>query len=124
MENHDYGEIIGTDDAPYVNGTLRPQALLATDYHAIANRSQPNYLYLLSGDTQYPANTNTTPTQAPYFPSSAESLVTQLDAAGLAWRTYQQSMGTPCKLVDDGRYAVRHNPFVYFSDVQRNGPRS
>jgi phosphatidylinositol-3-phosphatase len=29
-----------------------------------------------------------------------------------------ESMGTPCTMTDSGLYAVRHNPFVYFFDIE------
>jgi len=44
-------------------------------------------------------------------------LVDQIEAAGLDWRSYQEGMGEPCGLVSHGRYAAKHDPFVYFNDV-------
>src|SRR5207237_9335043 len=37
--------------------------------------------------------------------------------AGLTLKTYQESMGAPCGLRSHGRYAVKHNPFAYFTDI-------
>ena len=36
---------------------------------------------------------------------------------GLTWKAYQEGMGAPCGLITQGRYAARHDPFVYFNDV-------
>jgi hypothetical protein len=45
-------------------------------------------------------------------------VVTLLDAAGISWKAYQEDIsGTNCPLSDQGLYAVRHDPFVFFDDV-------
>jgi len=47
--------------------------------------------------------------------------VTLLQKSGISWKTYQEDIsGTDCPLVNNGLYAVRHNPFVYFDDVTDN----
>src|SRR5436309_723060 len=51
MENHGYGNVIGSREAPYLNALAR-QCGLATDYHAISHPSLPNYIALTSGSTQ------------------------------------------------------------------------
>ncbi len=41
-----------------------------------------------------------------------------LKAAKVSWKTYQENVsGTNCPLVSSGLYAVKHNPFVYITDV-------
>ena len=40
MENHSYGEIIGSAEAPYIN-SLAAQCGLATNYHNISHPSVP-----------------------------------------------------------------------------------
>src|SRR2546429_6741905 len=50
MENHSYGQIIGSSSAPYVNGLLSSGAL-ATNYSAVSHPSLPNYLALTGGST-------------------------------------------------------------------------
>src|SRR6185369_7588666 len=49
--------------------------------------------------------------------ASTSHLADQLEAAGLTWKSYQESMGQPCGLVSHGSYAVKHNPFAYFADI-------
>ncbi len=120
LENHDYDEIVGSDNAPYVN-SLIAQYGLATNYHDTIHPSLGNYLHMISGENQYPGIIDIGPKQAPYFPAKKDNLGTQLEAAGIRWRAYAESMGTPCKLVDAGTYVPRHVPFVYFDDMQ-NAP--
>jgi hypothetical protein len=59
------------------------------------------------------------PTTTPYFPAAQPNLATQLQTAGIPWRSYQAGMGTACRLSSSGAYTPRHDPFLYFSDVQQ-----
>src|SRR5260221_3653591 len=80
--------------------------------------SLPNYLYLISGATQYPGFFDVDPTFFP-FPVNADNLGNQLQVANLKWRSYQESMGAPCQLAAVGTlYAPKHDPFLYFTDIQ------
>ncbi len=117
LENHDYMEIVGSADAPYVNSLITAGAL-ATNYKDTGHPSLPNYLHMISGDNQYPGIIDIGPNQFPYFPADKPNLGTQLETAGIAWRSYQESMGTPCSLTDNGDYATKHDPFLYFKDQQ------
>jgi phosphatidylinositol-3-phosphatase len=119
LENHDYAEIIGSANAPYIN-SLIAQGALATNYKDTLHPSLPNYLYMISGDNQYPGFIDLDPTFFP-FPVDQPNLGTQLQAAGIKWRSYQESMGSPCALAGSGNYAPKHNPFLYFKDMQ-SGP--
>ncbi|MFO0661633.1 MAG: alkaline phosphatase family protein [Polyangiaceae bacterium] len=116
LENHDYNEIVGSENAPYINSLIDQYGLATNYFDSGVHPSLPNYLYLISGDTQYPGLADVDPTQAPWFPSDADNLGNQLSLKGIKWRSYQEHMGTPCKLQTDGTYAPKHNPFVYFSD--------
>ena len=115
MENHDRGQIIGNASAPFINGLLKQGAEAAGYHDAYVHPSEPNYLWMVAGenfgilndDDPNPGNTI----------GSTSHLVDQIEAAGLSWKTYQESMGAPCGLSSHARYAVKHNPFVYFSDV-------
>ena len=91
---------------------------LATNYKDTAHPSCPNYLHMISGDNQYPGVIDIDPTQWPYFPADKPNLATQLEAANIKWRSYQESMGTPCSLTASGTFAPKHDPFLYFTDQQ------
>jgi acid phosphatase len=118
LENKNDESIIGSANAPYLN-SLIPMGALATNYKDVTHPSLPNYLDMISGATQYPGVVDISPTQFPYFPADKPNLGTQLQAANKKWRSYQESMGTPCKLSNDGKYAPKHDPFLYFTDMQK-----
>ena len=160
MENHGVSQIIGnTADAPYIN-QLAARYNVATDFHGVTHPSLPNYLSMFSGSFQgiwddCKAGADVTCAPEEFVPDSGDStdgasltpaqvasasktphmfsgknLVDQLEAKGLSWKAYMQSMpqagfegeyaptinGTTVKL-----YAQKHNPYMYFSDVNSPG---
>lgn len=117
FENHDYAEIIGSSDCPYFN-SLANQYALATNYNDSGTHpSLPNYLVMISGAPQYPGIVDLNPTTFP-FPVKQENLGTQMQAKSVAWRSYQESAGGTCKKSSSGGYAPKHDPFLYFDDMQ------
>ena len=50
--------------------------------------------------------------------TTSNHFVTQLQTAGISWKTYQEDM-TPgtCPTTDAPPYYVKHNPFAFFDDV-------
>lgn len=112
MENRDYDLVIGSSQAPYINGTLVPQVALMTNSHAITHPSEPNYLGLFSGSTQ-----GVTDDSCPHS-FSAVNAGQELIAAGLTFDGYSESMPydgyTGCS---SGEYARKHNPWVNFTNV-------
>src|SRR3954463_1548628 len=50
-ENHDYSEVTGNPNMPYLN-SLAAGGLLLTDSHGVEHPSQPNYLDLFAGGNQ------------------------------------------------------------------------
>ena len=51
MENYGYGDVIGSSQAPYINGLATTYGL-ATNYFAVSHPSLPNYIAATSGATQ------------------------------------------------------------------------
>jgi len=119
LENHDFAEIVGSSNAPYINSLIAMGAL-ATNYKDTIHPSLGNYLNMVSGENQYPGLVDVGPTQFPYFPADKQHIGSQLQAGGVKWRAYMESMGSPCNLSNNGKYAPKHNPFVYFTDIQEN----
>ena len=164
MENHGTSEIIGnTADAPFIN-QLADQGGVAMQYFGVTHPSLPNYLSMFSGSFQgiwddCKAGADVTCAPEEFVPDSGdatdavtlsdaqiasasatphmfdgENLVDRLEANGLSWTAYMQSIpstgatveywpydavtGAPRKL-----YAQKHNPFEYFSDVRNNPVR-
>ena len=162
MENHSYSEVIGnTADAPFTS-SLASQAAVAANYYGVTHPSLPNYLATISGDFQHifddcaagptvtcapeefgptsgytngqewltPAQITRATNTAHWF--SDRTIVDQLEAHGLTWKAYMQSMpytgftgaaypiinGKPVQL-----YVQKHNPFDYFPAIVNNPSR-
>jgi phospholipase C len=41
----------------------------------------------------------------------------QVEKAGLTWKAYQEGMGQACGVQSHDAYAAKHNPFVFFDDI-------
>jgi phospholipase C len=48
---------------------------------------------------------------------SAASIFSQLDAAGMSWRSWSEGMPAPCQFSTSGNYATKHNPAPYMSGL-------
>ncbi len=120
LENHEYGSIIGSQQAPYFNA-LAGQYGLATDYYGTSHPSEPNYIALVAGSTLGVASDGVYQLRAP-------SIFSELAAAGRTWRVYAQDdqpgcfTGTTAGGGADGPgapgiYARKHNPAISFVSV-------
>ena len=115
-ENHNYSEVIGSSAMPYLNG-LANQYGLATNYHANLHPSIPDYFMLTTGQTLTVIDALT----PAIFPVSDDNAVRELLAAGKTWKSYADDLPSVGYTGgDSGRYAVRHNPLAYMTDVQNN----
>jgi len=117
MENEGYGSVIGSPSAPYQN-QLASRFALAANYFAVTHPSLPNYLALVAGDT-FGVTSDCLPTQCSLQGATIASL---LDANGLSWKEYAESMTGNCSQTDsqDGLYVTKHDPFVYFDGLSGN----
>jgi acid phosphatase len=122
MENHSYGDIVGNAAAPYINQLVKQGAVAAGYHDSYVHPSEPNYIWMVSGENFGILDDND-PTPANAITSKSH-LVDQLEMAGLTWKTYQESMGAPCGLTSHGEYAVKHNPFAYFADINGSNGKS
>ena len=120
LENHEYGQIIGNAQAPYINA-LAAQYGLATNYYAIGHPSEPNYVALVAGSTRGVTSDGV-------YDLAGPSLFGQLQAAGRSWRVYAQDDATNCFKGTaagggsdgpgaPGTYARKHNPAISFTSV-------
>ncbi|HEY3209259.1 MAG TPA: alkaline phosphatase family protein [Actinomycetota bacterium] len=117
MENKAFGEIIGNPDTPYIN-RLAGKYGLALDYHAIRHPSLPNYLALLGGST-FDIRSDCTDCRV-----DAPNLVDRLENAGISWKAYMEGLPSPCFTgAVAGRYAKKHDPFMYFDDIATDPAR-
>ena len=118
LENKEIDRVRQNESAPFLN-RLAADYGLATRYYAVSHPSLPNYLALLAGDTLGVADNCEKCFQA------APTLVDQLEAAGLTWKAYFESMPSPCYVgsTRDGLYVQKHNPFIYFDSIRNNPGR-
>lgn len=117
LENHVWADFKNSPDAPFLNGTLLPQASYCEQYYNPPglHPSEPNYLWLEAG-TNFSIFDNSDP--AINHQNTTNHLVAQLRLAGISWKTYQEDiMAGYVPLASTNRYAVRHNPFVFFDDM-------
>ncbi|MBK8742400.1 MAG: hypothetical protein IPM02_24185 [Betaproteobacteria bacterium] len=117
MENHNWSLFRGSPSAPYINHTLLPMASYANAYYTPPglSHSLPNYLWMEAG-TGFGVADNADPFV--HAQDTTAHLVTQLAAAEVTWKSYQESIsGALCPLRENWPYAPKHNPFVYFKDV-------
>jgi len=97
---------------PYL-GTLSRTYGYTTAWQAVTHPSLPNYLALASGST-YGVKDDLAPSA---HPLRGQTVFDQAIARGRTAKTYAESMPSPCSLSSYGRYAVKHNPWAYFSDA-------
>jgi hypothetical protein len=117
MENHEYGDLIGSHSAPFINSLARRYGL-ATGMYAITHPSLPNYLALTGGSTFGIASDCTD------CSVGATSIVDQIDRAHLTWRAYMEDLPRPCFTgASAGDYAKKHDPFAYYVRITRNPAR-
>jgi phosphatidylinositol-3-phosphatase len=111
FENHEASEIAGNSDAPTFTALARRYASL-TSYDAVGHPSLPNYLALVSGSTHGISSDCTE------CIVQARNLADTLAAAGKTWKTYAEDLPYPGFTGGSaGRYAKKHDPFLYFRDV-------
>src|SRR6266487_3363594 len=84
MENETYDNIVGSSEAPYLNG-LMPQGELFTDYAAVASGSNPNYLGMTSGLTS---------ALSPPSPNIFQAI--DGSGGGFTWKEFMESMQANC----------------------------
>jgi phosphatidylinositol-3-phosphatase len=117
MENTEYGSVIGSGEAPFVNRLARTYGL-ATDFYGTAHPSLPNYLALLGGAT-FGIDDNCDDCRV-----AASSLVDQLEPAHITWKAYMEGVPSPCYTGgESGNYTKHHNPFAYFSGIAERPSR-
>ena len=116
FENHSYDEVIGSSKMPYLN-SLADQYVLLTGHFAVTHPSLPNYIALMSGDTQ-----GITKDCEDCFVNSP-NLADLIETSGRTWKTYQEDMPSACFVGDAKPYVQRHNPFMYFDSIRLNAAR-
>ena len=126
MENHAICDILTSCGGTGTYMTTFASAHgLATKYVDCNRPSLPNYLCLAGGQDfgcgGYDGNPHSnTCTNLAW---KSKNIVDLLVNASLTWKAYMEDMPSNCYGSNSGRYAVRHDPFVYFSNIVNNGTR-
>lgn len=123
-ENTTYEHLTPTN-APYLMGTIRPQAAWLTQYFAATHWSQANYVALVSGQftncEQHDGGT--------LCHQNVDNLFHQLDVAGLTWKTWLEGGSAKCNGGSGGSrssetacpltgFYTTGNPAILFDDVE------
>ncbi|MBV8369156.1 MAG: phosphoesterase [Candidatus Eremiobacteraeota bacterium] len=149
-ENKNRERIIGSQYAPRLTQLAQTYGD-ASNFFGEVHPSQANYVALVGGSTYgihdddaYYCAAGSTDANCPgaktpgYVPHTidAPNLGTQLEAAGLTWKNYNESIPAPGSLavtgsnpVEDGPnappyYAVKHSGFMNFASVQKDPRRA
>jgi phosphatidylinositol-3-phosphatase len=120
MENQEYGSIVGSRAAPYLNSLIARYGD-ATSLYAETHPSEPNYIALTSGGLQ---GTNSDGT----YNLAVPNLFDQVEASGRTWHVYAQGYPGNCytpyiaAAVTDGpgaagEYVRKHNPAISYTSI-------
>lgn len=109
VENHSLDQM--RRGMPFVRG-LADRYGYATRYRAVTHPSLPNYLAIAGGDT-FGVRDDASPA---VHPLAGPTVFGSAIAAGSTAKLYAEGMDTRCQLENGGRYAVKHNPWAYFTD--------
>jgi hypothetical protein len=117
LENRDYKTVIGPDTQMPLLNTLAQQEVILSNYFSVAHPSLPNYISLVSGSTQgITSDCNNCFLNQP-------NLADLIEASGRTWKSYEESMPSPCFIGDANPYAQKHDPFLYFDSIRLNPTR-
>ncbi|CAH0306828.1 Phosphatidylinositol-3-phosphatase [Arthrobacter sp. Bi26] len=112
QENKAASQIMGASEAGYFN-KLAAEFSTAANYRAITHPSLPNYLALTSG-TNAGITSDCKPKSCT---ADVRSIADEITQSGRTWKMYAEGMPAPCVAHDSRRYAVKHNPFMYYPAV-------
>ncbi|MEO6206059.1 MAG: alkaline phosphatase family protein [Mycobacteriales bacterium] len=100
------------DQMPYLASLTRKYGY-AKAYRAVTHPSLPNYLAIIGGST-FGVTTNGGPDRNPV---KGPSLLDTAIARGYTAKTYAETMPSNCFIGPQDPYAVKHNPWAYFTDA-------
>lgn len=118
LENHEYTQIMGSRDAPYINALAKdPHSAFFKQSYIIEHPSQPNYLDLYSGYNQGITDDSHPPSE----PFTTPNLGRQLIDAGKSYATYSEDLPVIGYNGDKyGAYVRKHNPAANWMGTGKN----
>jgi hypothetical protein len=121
-ENTSYSQL-SANNAPYEELHLRPDAAWLTNYWATSHYSTSNYVAMTSGQYNRCEQEDVKPIDCH---QNTANLFHQLTKAGISWAAWNESMPSPCYLLDAGSdktfnaYRPKHNPAEYYVNVVKD----
>ena len=124
-ENHGYDQIVGSENAPYIN-QLAEEGTLFTNSEAVIHPSQPNYLALFSGSLQGVVGDECLDKESPL---TTPNLGAALLQRGYTFTGFSESLTKTGSLecfYEESKgydYARKHAPWVNWQrgELQKNG---
>jgi hypothetical protein len=117
MENKGYTDIVGSPNAPYLNGLIDAYGF-GSNYYALTHPSDPNY-YPILGGTDFGTNYN-----CAVNCFDERNLADNIEAARETWAGYAEGMPAPGTRVSAPGYAPDQLPFLAFSDIYNDPARA
>src|SRR3954447_21522265 len=130
----------GWVNSPYLSRELPTKGQLMLRSYGPGHSSLDNYIAMVSGQPPTPETKDDCPdpltsvgpeSVPPYglaagagctYPSNFKTVADQLADAGLTWKGYNEDIPEPCSMAhDNGEYARKHNPFVFFDSLRESG---
>lgn len=126
MENKEYGSIVGSSSAPYINSLIAHYGQV-TNLYAETHPSEPNYIALTSGGLQGTSTDGS-------YDLTVPNLFDQIEASGRSWHVYAQGYPGNCyrpyiaDVVSDGTgaagdYVRKHNPAISYTSISGSPAR-
>jgi hypothetical protein len=115
---------INHNSMPYLVDTLVPQSAFLNKFYAVTHFSTGNYVGMTSGQYTPCEQFDKKPAECH---QDIDNIFSQLTEAGASWTAWNESMPEPCYLTNSGTsktlnsYAVKHNPAVYYDNVEGAG---
>ena len=110
-ENRSLASLIGSDKAPYIN-KIADEGAIATNYRSVTKNP---YIALTSAASTNISN-SCDPQQAK-CQTKVANITDEIEASGRTWKMFAESMPTSCGFKNTSKYAVRHNPFMYYPSI-------
>jgi len=116
-ENRSFASLVNNSDAPYINQLLKTGST-AVNYSAV---SKNPYIALTSGSlTSIPNSCNPKNTECQ---TGVANITDEIEKSGRTWKMYAEGMPRTCYPNNSGEYVVRHNPFMFYSDIINDAKR-
>lgn len=121
LENQDFANVVADPDF----ADLKRFGILQTRYYAHTHPSQPNYIAAVGGD-YFGLDHD----EVVRIPSNVSTIVDLLDEKSISWRGYFEGNPGPGYMAEGSYdihgmwdYVRKHNPFVSYDSVNKNGSR-